>query len=233
MKSVFITGANRGLGYGFVEYLTDNGWQVFGGVRKITPSLPNRENLFWIQIDISDDASIMRAVAGVKRHVSAIDLLINNAGVNKDTATHNHKEKVCTLQDLERGALQKMFNINSISPLIVLQQFLPLLTHNPSFVINISSRRASFQNESEKEYANYGYRASKVALNMITACSVQDVPSTLRTFSVHPGNVRTEMNPDGEDDPKTQAKKIIAITESWNENWNGKFMRYDGTLYPI
>lgn len=233
MKSAFITGANRGLGYGFVEYLLDNGWQVFGGVRKITPSLPSNNNLFWIQIDISDDASIIRAVEQIQKQTDSIDILVNNAGVNKDTATNNHKEKVSILKDLERVALQKMFDINSIAPIIVLQKFLPLLISNPAFVINISSRRASFQNEIENEFANYGYRASKIALNMMTACSVQDFPSNIRTFSVHPGSVRTEMNPDGEDDPKTQAKKIIAITESWDEDWNGRFMRYDGTPYSM
>lgn len=233
MKSAFITGANRGLGYGFVEHLLDRGWRVFGGVRTKVATLPHHENLVWIEIDVADDASIGRAVAEVRQHVSTLDLLINNAGVNKDTATQHHKERVSMLGSLERESLQKIFDINSISPLMVLQRFLPLLTPDPSFVIQVSSRRASFQNEFENEYANYGYRASKVALNMITACSVQDLPKNIRTFSVHPGSVRTDMNPKGTDEPKIQAQKIVTITESWNDDWNGQFMKYDGILYSV
>lgn len=233
MKSAFITGANQGLGYGFVEHLLEEGWRVFGGVRKKTPLLPSAENLSWIEIELSDDESIDRVIAEVRERVGAIDLLINNAGINKDTATDNHKEKASDLKDLERTVLQKMFDINSVAPLMVLQRFLPLLTANPAFVINISSDRASFHDEFENIYGNYGYRASKIALNMLTFCSLHDLPANIKTFAVHPGDVRSGMNPDGPDDPKVQAQKIVAIVEDWNDDWNGKFMRYDGSLYPL
>lgn len=233
MKSAFITGANQGLGYGFVEYLLGEGWKVFGGVRRKTSSLPSAENLSWIEMELSDDESIARAVAQVREQTEIIDLLINNAGINKDTATDNHKEKASDLKDLERTVLQKMFDINSVAPLMVLQRFLPLLTANPAFVINISSDRASFHDEFENIYGNYGYRASKIALNMLTFCSLHDLPANIKTFAVHPGDVRSGMNPDGPDDPKVQAQKIVAIVEDWNDDWNGKFMRYDGSLYPL
>lgn len=233
MKSAFITGANQGLGYGFVEYLLEEGWRVFGGVRKKTSLLPSAENLSWIEIELSDDESIARAVAQVREQTEAIDLLINNAGINKDTATDNHKEKASDLRSLERTVLQRMFDINSIAPLMVLQKFSPLLTANPAFAINISSCRASFHDEFENIYGNYGYRASKIALNMFTFCSLHDLPKNIKTFAVHPGNVRSGMNPGGTGDPKVQAQKIVSITEAWNDDWNGKFMRYDGSLYPL
>jgi NAD(P)-dependent dehydrogenase (short-subunit alcohol dehydrogenase family) len=40
MKSAFITGANRGLGYGLAEHLLGKGYRVFAGIRKITSTLP-------------------------------------------------------------------------------------------------------------------------------------------------------------------------------------------------
>lgn len=231
MPAAFITGASRGLGYGFAEALLAKGWQVFGGVRHLDTALPRHAKLTWVTMDVTDDVSIERAAQEVSQQVNTLELLINNAGVNKDTATRHHLEKVSVLGSLERGDLQTMFDTNSISPLMVLQHFLPLLISTPSFVINISSYRASFHNEIENEYANYGYRASKIALNMITACSVQDLPKTVRTFAVNPGSVRTDMNPSGEYDPRTQAEKILAITESWNDAWNGQFLKYDSTPY--
>lgn len=233
MRSAFVTGANRGLGYGFVEHLLDNGWRVFGGVRERASSLRKAENLYWVELELSDDSSIMQAVAKVRKQTNTIDLLVNNAGINKDTATNDHKEKVSNVKDIERGAMQKMFDINSIAPLLVLQKFIPLLTPDPAFVVNISSDRASFHDEFKNPYGNYGYRASKMALNMITFCSVLDLPANIKTFAVHPGNVRSDMNPVGKDDPKVQAKKILSITETWNDDWNGKFLRYDGSLYPL
>jgi NAD(P)-dependent dehydrogenase (short-subunit alcohol dehydrogenase family) len=232
VKSAFITGANQGLGNGFIEHLLDQGWQVFGGVRK-KENLPQKANLVWVELELASDDSIANAVAEIKKKTNQIDLLINNAGINKDTATDNHKEKVGKLGHLERTMLQKMFDINAIAPMRVLQAFLPLLTAPSSFVINISSCRASFHDEFENSFANYGYRASKIALNMMTFVSTYDLPKNIQTFAVHPGNVRSGMNPSGSDDPKLQAEKIMTITKNWNNAWNGKFMRYDGTLYPL
>ena len=233
MKHAFVTGGNRGLGKGFTEYLTSAGFYVFAGVRKLTNELKHAKFLEWVEIDVSDDRSIKKAVEAVSQKTEALDLLINNAGVNKDSATDNHKEHVCTLNELDREKLLVMFNVNSISPLMVTKYFLKLLTSNPSFVINISSGRASYNDEYENSNGNYGYRASKTALNMLTHCSTWDLPENVKTFAVHPGGVKTDMNPAGEDDPVEQAGKVIQITENWKDEFNGKFLRYNGVLYPL
>lgn len=233
MKTALITGANQGLGYGFVEHLLEKGWKVFGGTRKITPDLPSHENLIWIPLELGSDESIRNAVEEIKKHTSALDLLVNNAGLNKDTVAPNQKEKVSRLDSLDRELLHKMFDINTIAPMLVLKALLPLLSPNPSFVINISSCRASFHDHMPISYANYGYRGSKAALNIMTHASVFDLPHTVRTFSVHPGIVHTSMNPTGTMEPKEQAKSIIGITESWNESKNGQFLNYDSEYYPL
>ena len=67
---------------------------------------------------------------------------------------------------------------------------------------------------------------------MLTFCSVMDLPDNVKTFSVHPGDVKTDMNEDGTDLPFDQAKKIIEITNNWKDEMNGRFLRYDGTYYP-
>lgn len=236
MKTAFVTGSNQGLGSGFVEYLLDQGMLVFAGARDVTifnQKLKDNPNFRAVSIDVSEDSSIEKAVAEISKEITKLDFLINNAGVNKDTATNNHKEKVTILSKLERQTLLTMFDVNSVAPMIVLQKFLPLLTSNSSFVINISSCRASFHDESENSSGNYGYRASKIALNMFTFCNLFDLPSNIKTFAVHPGNVKTNMNPNGKDLPINQAKKIIEITKNWEEELNGKFLRFDGNLYPL
>lgn len=231
-KSAFVTGAGRGLGKGFVEYLLDQGYYVFAGVRSLEAHMPS-EMLEYIECDIANDDSIRKCRDTIASKIKSLDILINNAGLNKDSATNGHKELVTNLKDLQRKSLLEMFNVNAISPLLVAQQFLPLLTATPSFVINISSCRASFHDEFENPTGNYGYRASKVALNMYTFCSVRDLPKNIKTFAVHPGSVRTDMNPGGSQTPYQQAESIFSITKSWKEEYNGKFMRWDGSLYPL
>lgn len=235
MKSAFVTGGGKGLGKGFVEYLLDQDMLVFVGIRnpqdnRLTP----HKNLRNISLDVSEDTSIAKAAEMVGKEVDSLDYLINNAGVNKDTATNGHKELVSAVSKLDRQKLLHMFAINTIAPLLMAQQFLPLLSKTNSFIINISSCRASYHDEFDNTSGNYGYRASKAALNMMTFCSVMDLPASVKTFAVHPGSVKTDMNPEGEDNPYEQARKIIEITTSkWQGEWNGKFLRYDGTVYPL
>ena len=236
MKSVFITGANRGLGKGFVEYFLKQNYKVFAGTRNpgaFDAHLLENPNLYVVKIDVTDEDSIFSAYSEVKKITKNLSCLINNAGLNKDSATDNHKELVCCLNDLKKEALLKMFEVNTIAPLMLTKIFMPLLNDNPSFVINISSARGSYNDENLNTSANYGYRASKAALNMMTFCSVFDLPPNVKTFSVHPGGVKTDMNPTGTDLPMEQAEKIMSITRNWKEEFNGRFLRYDGTFYPL
>lgn len=233
MKSAFITGANRGLGYGFAEYLSSNGFLVFAGTRKITDALPQHDNLIWIECDVTNDASIDKAFETIKTKTDSLTFLINNADVNKDTIPEGDKDLVSTLGYLDRKALMNMFDINSISPIIVTQKFLPLLKADPCYIINISSARASFHDGHAGSTANYGYAASKVALNILTFCSEAELPKNVRTFAINPGGVKTDMNPHGPNEPIKKAEKIIGLTDNWKEEYNGKFVHHDGTLYPL
>lgn len=233
MKTAFITGAGRGLGLGFVEALLDYGYRVFGGVRELSGGLPEVPNLTWVKCDVTSNADIAEVARRLHSEVRSLELLINNAGVNSKSATAGKKEKVCNLDLLDRSMLMSMFDVNAVSPLLVLEYLLPLLSSESAFVINISSCRASYNDEFKSSNANYGYRASKAALNMLTACAVVDLPENVKIFAVHPGSVRTDMNPGGDSEPKEQAGKILAITKNWKPEFNGKFLNFDGTFYPL
>src|SRR5438309_7027024 len=95
-KIAFITGANRGLGKGFVEYLLSQNLKVFAGMRTPTEfdqTLAAHPNLRLVQLDVTDNNSIDEAVNTVAQEVDRIDFLINNAGVNKDSATSDRSEE--------------------------------------------------------------------------------------------------------------------------------------------
>jgi NAD(P)-dependent dehydrogenase (short-subunit alcohol dehydrogenase family) len=233
MQSAFITGGNRGIGLGFTKYLLDEGVMVFAGMRDTSSLDIEHKNLHKVEIDVSDDDSIKRAFADVKDHVDSLTYLINNAGLNKSSATNGNKQLVTELNHLDRESMLKMFDVNSVSPMLVLKECMQLLNDDPSYVINISSDRASFHDEYVNSDGNYGYRVSKIALNMLTFCSLYDLPENVRIFAVHPGNIKTDMNPDGTQDAYVHAGKMIGITKNWNEEYNGKYLRFDGSLYPL
>lgn len=233
MKYALVTGGGRGLGKGFVDYLVGGGYFVFVGVRRLKPEYKNTNSVEYLTLDVADDRSIVHAAKSISSKCSSLDLLINNAGVNKDSASGGHKEYVCNINDLRRNLLLDMFEINAIGPLIVIQKFLFLLKSSPSFVINISSCRASFHDEFENNNPNYGYAASKIALNMFTYGLSKELPKNVKVFSVHPGDVRTDMNKEGSQLPYDQAEKIMEITKNWQDEFNGKFMRWSGEPYRL
>lgn len=232
MKSILITGANRGLGAGFVKQASSRGFKVFAAMRDVSVST-SQENVIPIKMNVSSDKSIADAFEAVKSHTDSLNIIVNNAGANKKSATDAQASKVCNLEDLDRDSLLKMFSINSIGPLMVVKHFLPLLKNDPNFVINISSDRASFHDEIPNSSANYGYRASKIALNMLTFNSLMDLPKNVKTAAVHPGSVLTDMNPAGTETPEEQTEKILSLTENWKDEWNGKFLRANGECYPL
>lgn len=233
MKYAFVTGAGRGLGKGFVDYLTTHDYFVFAGVRTVKKEYINTPQLFYIPCDVTSDASIKNAFEQISTHTDHLDLIVNNAGLNKDSATGGHKEKVSLLSSLEREYLLTLFNANAVSPLMVVKTFVPLLKKDPSFIINIASCRASFHDAFDEGNPNYGYAASKIALNMYTYRLTKELPPHIRTFAVHPGSVKTDMNPGGDQLPVDQAGHIISITDHFDQAMNGKFFNWDGTAYPL
>lgn len=232
MKYAFVTGGNRGLGKGFVEYLSSNGYTVFCGYRNSKLETLN-PNIINIHLDVLDDSSIDMAFNTISNYTRHLDLLVNNAGVSKDTVVVNNKQLSNNLDTLDRETILKMFNINSISPLMIIKRFKPLLINSKSsFIINISSARASFKDEWGYEIANYGYRGSKAALNIMTRSLLVELPKNVKTFSVDPGDVNTDMNDEGEVDIVEAAKRIIRIVDNWRDEFNGEFMRWSGEIYP-
>src|SRR5262249_34368691 len=86
-KTILITGASTGFGYDTAETLSRAGHTVFASMRE--PQAKNREHaetlrnqgIEVIELDVSSDISVERAVREVEARTSRIDVLINNAGM--------------------------------------------------------------------------------------------------------------------------------------------------------
>jgi NAD(P)-dependent dehydrogenase (short-subunit alcohol dehydrogenase family) len=229
MNVVLITGANRGIGKALADYYLKSNFIVYAGTRNLTSIIPSHKNLKPVILDIADDESIHKAAQVIKNEAGHVDILINNAGVSRVSGSDDHPELVSNLSTLDRSKLLNMFNINTISALLVSKNFAPIMMNPDAFIINISSIRATYANSANGN-GNYGYSASKIALNMMTLCLANDLPDNISTFAVHPGSVRTDMNPNGAISTKESAISIASIINSWNPDNNGKFLNYNGDL---
>jgi NAD(P)-dependent dehydrogenase (short-subunit alcohol dehydrogenase family) len=86
-KTILITGASTGFGRDAAETLARAGHTVFASMRD--PKAKNRENaealrkqgIEVVELDVSSDASVDRAVKDVLAGTGRIDVLVNNAGV--------------------------------------------------------------------------------------------------------------------------------------------------------
>jgi NAD(P)-dependent dehydrogenase (short-subunit alcohol dehydrogenase family) len=179
MATVLITGANRGIGLEYCRQLQARGDTVVAVCRTPSPELEALGVRIEAGVDITADAAIADLVA--RLGPLAIDGLILNAGLLEHTS----------LDNLDVDSLRRQFEVNAIAPLRLTKA---LLGHLPSGakVILMTSRMGSIDDNSSG--GAYGYRMSKVALNMAGKSLAIDLrPRGIAVALLHPGMVRTRM----------------------------------------
>jgi NAD(P)-dependent dehydrogenase (short-subunit alcohol dehydrogenase family) len=231
MKIALVTGASRGIGKGLADRLVELEYYVYCGVRTLSGNSDGNSSQE-ILLDVSSDESIQNASKEIKSKSGHLDLLINNAGLSRASATNGHPERVMKLSDLDRKALEKIFAINAISPVMVAKYMAPLMTEDNGFIINVSSIRSLYDN-SKNGNGSYGYSSSKIALNMMTLMLAYDLPNNVSTFAMHPGSVKTDMNPEGSLTTTESAKHILEVLDNWDPLHNGLFLNYDGKPFNV
>ena len=107
MKSVVVTGANRGIGLELVKQLLDSGFRVYATHRSEMGGLANlnNQNLSIHQMDVRDPAAIEELSNSID---GEIDLLINNAGVADG--------RWQSISEIDMQHALDVIEINSIAP---------------------------------------------------------------------------------------------------------------------
>ena len=232
MPTVFITGANRGLGLEVSRQYANDGWEVIASCRnpEAAQELKSLQgNVKVCQMDITDQKQIKKVSLEYRNH--AIDVLINNA------AEHGPYDNSASFGDIDANEWLKVFLSNSISPLKVAEAFLENVKRSAQKKIAfISSRAGSISERGKLPHHQHGgsyiYRSSKAALNAATQSLAFDLePQKICVIVLHPGFVRTGMS---EDDAELDASISIAgmrklISESTPKD-NGLFRTYEGEL---
>lgn len=140
-KTILITGASTGIGYGAARQFVQQGYTVFGSVR--TQADADRlqhelgSNFTPLVFDVTDTPALQRAVQEVTKRLDGNGLggLINNAGIAIGGP----------LSEQPMDVIRQHFDVNVFGLLAVTQAFLPLLgardnhTSQPGRIQNISS----------------------------------------------------------------------------------------------
>ncbi|HMB23063.1 MAG TPA: SDR family oxidoreductase [Anaerolineales bacterium] len=232
LKTAFITGADKGLGFSLVQRLLHEGTRVFAGqydpgskLSRLAESFP--QTLTLVQLDVRQMESVRAAASRVVELTPALDLLINNAAVMLETRTPLPE------LDLDQLPLFTTLDVNTFGPLRVVQQFLPLLEKgNRKMIVNISSEAGSIADcWRESEFA---YSMSKAALNMQSKILQNYLkPRGFKVLAVHPGWLKTDMGGVGATvAPDEAAEGILRLAK---QDWaldDPIYMDYQGQPLP-
>ena len=220
---VLVTGANRGLGLGFVKQLQAKGYEVIGTARSPGKAVELKATGARVeQLDVTSQASV-EALANRLKGVP-IDMLINNAGMlNRSDSS---------LATLDFKVMERTFQVNSLGPLRVTQALLPnLQAGGKKTIVNITSRLGSIELSTG---GLYSYRTSKTALNQINKIiSAELAPQGFTSVVIHPGWVQTDMGGAGASltIPESISGMLKTIEQLTTES-TGKFYNFDGEELP-
>lgn len=238
MKTIFITGANKGLGYETAKYLLQKGHFVLLGCRNDAHGQEAVEklratgltNCRFIKIDTSDDLSVREAAGVLTGTVSALDILINNAAILGRVPDQAHPHN---LEDI-----QAVFNTNFFGTIRVTEALFPLLERSSSpRIVNVTSTLASLTLHSDPDWELYPakfltYGPSKTALNAYTvalAYHYRDTPFKINC--VTPGYTSTDLNGHSGGKPAAENCRIIARYALLDEAGpSGKYFGESGEL---
>lgn len=236
MKHCLVTGGSRGIGLEFTRQYLARGFQVFAASRNPWHSAELQQmkaryvnRLVIAHLNVGDQDSRRDCLQTLSAHTDKLDLLINAAGILSGNEEFCHP-----LGDLEQDDLCKTFLINSIAPLMMVQETLPLLRKGTGPVVaNISSDNGSI---SRKRYGGkYGYSASKAALNMVTRILSADLRAQgVIVVSLHPGWVKTTMtrNENAPLEPVESISGMMQVLDSLEMRDTGRFLDWTGSEIP-
>lgn len=192
-KVIIITGANKGLGKAMSQKFAEMGSTVYMICRNRERGEQAKKELAKQNLKIILKVADMGKITDIERLMNEIsfveeqvDVLINNAGVNIDNSDSR-------IENLSIEILERTMNINFRAPLLMCQNFLPLLKKSKSGrIVNISSGLGQLTVPRMGYYP--AYSISKTAINAITKILAHELlDSNIMVFSVDPGWVKTDL----------------------------------------
>jgi NAD(P)-dependent dehydrogenase (short-subunit alcohol dehydrogenase family) len=184
-----VTGAGRGIGRAIARRLSAEGYALIvvdrdaEAAERVASEVGGRA----AAVDVTDSAAIQSLAESVPR----LDALINNAGIFPPGP----------IAEVDPAEFRKVFDVNLIGPLQMIQAFLPQLSEARGAVVNIASIAAAIPVPGTAAYS-----PSKAALVSLTKlCAIELASTGVRFNAIGPGGVATE-GTSGRGSPETEER---------------------------
>lgn len=229
MTTTLITGANKGLGREAARRLLAAGHDVWIGARDPQKGQATADELGarFVQLDVTDDASVAAAVQAVT-DAGGLDVLINNAGIAGNFAV--------AFADTTADDVADVHATNVLGIVRVTQAFAPLLERSEHPVlVNVSSGLGSFATVLDPErlestIVSLAYQSSKAAVNMLTVQYAKAYPGW-RVNCVDPGYTATDLNGNsGTQTVQEGTDAMVAMAQVAADGPTGTYVDRDGTV---
>jgi NAD(P)-dependent dehydrogenase (short-subunit alcohol dehydrogenase family) len=146
----------------------------------------------FIQLDVTDPASVLRAKQTIESDVDHLDVLVNNAGISSAPGSRFRTPIQETAENI-----RVVYETNVFAVVTVTNTFMPLLLRsNAGRIVNVTSKRGSIGEEGAWVGRPYmAYSTSKTALNALTAHYARNLAETsIKVNGAAPGHVATDFN---------------------------------------
>ncbi len=218
MATVLITGTNRGIGLELCRQFQARGDDVIAVCRAASDELQQTGVRIIDGIDVSDGDAVDALARKLGK--TRLDILINNAGILRSES----------FGSIDYDEMLEQYRVNTLGPLRVTEALAPNL-HRGSKVIIISSRVGSIEDNGSG--GNYGYRASKTAVNMVgTNLKHELEPRGIAVALLHPGLVATDMTGGHGITAKDSAAGLIKRIDELTLETSGGFWHAEGYRLP-
>jgi NAD(P)-dependent dehydrogenase (short-subunit alcohol dehydrogenase family) len=216
-QTILITGGTDGLGRAAAVLLAQRGHRVFAAGRSAEKradldrfAAEKKLPFESIELDVTSDSSVQHAVQSILQKASAIDVLINNAGV----------AYMAVVEELRIDDLRQQMETNLIGVLRVTQAVLPHMRERRSGRILMMSSVAGLVSP-----PTYGaYSSSKHALEGLSnALRLELYPFNIEVILIEPGYIMTNFQKTAKQlaEPYMEAAKAGPYAKIYEGAWGG------------
>src|ERR1700678_209921 len=203
-----VTGANQGIGLQIATDLVTQGFTVLVGSRNFERGEAAAKEVGpdarAVQLDVTDENSIVAAAKRIRSELGRLDVLVNNAAISHTRPllgmSVEEYSKSTRPSNVSLDEVRTVFETNVFGVVAVTQAMLPLLREAPAArIVNVSTGVGSLTRNSDPAYpyrSIFGpvYPASKTALNAMTLAMAIELESTnIKVTAARPGFTSTIM----------------------------------------
>ena len=193
MTVTLVTGANSGLGRATALLLAQKGHKVYAGMRDLDKGsklldLAEDYDLSTIEIDVTNNDSVVGCADQIEANGDALDVLVNNAGVALNSVT----------EDIDIDRAKEVMDVNVWGPVRCVKAFVPgMRERGTGHIFQVSSIAGLIGHIGQTVYVG-----SKFALEGMSEALAQELISFgIRVHIVEPGVTRTAILPKNEGNP--------------------------------